>query len=151
MAVEKIPEDTTKKYEVTITRIFDAPVEKVWQAWAEPDMIKMWWGPNNFTVPVVEMDFREGGTSLVSMQAPEEMGSIILYNTWEYTRIVPNKQLEFILRFTDKDRNVLNPQDIGLPEGVPVEVPHVIIFKDIEGKTEMKYSEYGYTTGSRYI
>lgn len=144
--MEKIPKDITKKYELITTRIFDIPVEKVWQAWVEPQMIKRWWGPKNFTVPVVEIDFRVGGTSLVSMQAPEEMGGFILYNTWDYTRIIQNKLIEFTLRFTDKDRKVLSPQDIGLPEGVPIEVPHVIILKDVEGKTEMKYYECGYTT-----
>lgn len=129
-----------------VTRVFDAPVERVWQAWSEPEMVKKWWGPTGFTVPVIEMDFREGDTSLVSMQAPEEIGGFVLYNTWEYTKIVPNERLEFILRFTDRDRRVLNPQDIGIPDGVPREVPHVITFKDVGGKTEMSYAEYGYTT-----
>jgi hypothetical protein len=42
---------------------------------------------------------------------------------------------------------VFNPQDIGIPKGVPREVPHVITFKDAGGgKTEMFYAEYGYTT-----
>jgi uncharacterized protein YndB with AHSA1/START domain len=144
--MERIPKDTTKTYELTINRVFNAPVEKVWHAWGEPEMVKKWWGPKNFTVPVVEIDFREGGTSLVSMQAPGEMGGFVLYNTWEYTKIIPNKQLEFTLRFTDRDRKVLNPQHIGLPEGVPIEVPHVITFESVGAKTEMKYFEYGYTT-----
>jgi len=144
--MEKLTKDMTKPYMLIITRVFDAPVEKVWQAWVEPEMIKKWWGPKNFTVPVIEIDFREGGTSLVSMQAPEEMGGFILYNTWEYTKIIQNKRLEFTLRFTDKDRKVLSPQDVGLPEGVPLEVPHVLTFKDVGGKTEIEYSEYGYKT-----
>jgi uncharacterized protein YndB with AHSA1/START domain len=146
LVMERIPEDKTKTYELTTTRVFNAPVERVWQAWVKPEMVKKWWGPKNFTVPVVEMDFHEGGTSLISMQAPEEMGGFVLYNTWEYTRIVPNKQLEFTLRFTDKDRKVLNPQDIGLPEGIPIKVPHVITFEGVGDKTEINYSEYGYTT-----
>lgn len=65
--LEKISKNITKTYELTITRVFDAPVERVWSAWVEPEMVKKWWGPKGFMVPVVEMDFREGGTSLVSM------------------------------------------------------------------------------------
>jgi len=72
-------------------------------------MIKKWWGPKGFTVPVVKMDFREGGVSLVSMQAPQDMGGFIIYNTWTYTRILPKERLEFILKFTDKAGNMLNP------------------------------------------
>jgi uncharacterized protein YndB with AHSA1/START domain len=150
LAMDKISKNTTKTYELTITRIFDAPVERVWRAWVEPEMAKKWWGPKGFTVPVVEMDFREGSTSLVSMQASEEMGGFVLYSAWEYTKIVPNERLEFILRFIDRDRRVLNPQDIGIPEGVPREAPHVITFKNVGGgKTEMFYAEYGYTTTLR--
>jgi hypothetical protein len=67
LAMEKISKNITKTYELTITRVFDAPVERVWSAWVEPEMVKKWWGPKGFMVPVVEMDFREGGTSLVSM------------------------------------------------------------------------------------
>lgn len=132
--------------DVMVTCIFDAPVEKVWKAWVEPEMVKKWWGPKGFTVSTAELDFREGGVSLVSMQAPQEMGGFVFYNTWTYTRIIPNQRIEFTLRFTDKDRNILNPADIGIPASVPKEVPHVITFRDIGGKTEVTYKESGYTT-----
>ena len=39
------------------------------------------WGPNGFTSPCAEIDFREGGISLVCMRAPEEMGGQDLYST----------------------------------------------------------------------
>ena len=39
-------------------------------------------GANWLNCTIIEMDFHEGGTSLVSMQAPEEMGRVDLYNTW---------------------------------------------------------------------
>lgn len=138
--------DRNETYDLTVTRVFDAPVERVWEAWGKENEVKRWWGPTGFTVPLVEMDFREGGTTLVSMQAPQEMGGFVIYNTWEYTKIVPNERIEFALRFADKDRTMLNPQDIGIPAGVPEEVPHVITFKGVSGKTEMHYAEFGYTT-----
>jgi uncharacterized protein YndB with AHSA1/START domain len=47
--------------ELTITRIFDAPRSLVFKAWTEPKHLTRWFGPNNFTVPVCEMDFRVGG------------------------------------------------------------------------------------------
>jgi len=134
--------------DLVVTRVFDAPVEQVWRALTQSEQVKRWWGPAGFTVPVAEMDLREGGTSLVSMQAPQEMGGVVLYNTWEYTRIVPNERLEFINRFTDQDRRVLDPRALGIPEGVPGEVPHVIALRDLGGTTELTYAEYGYTTHS---
>jgi uncharacterized protein YndB with AHSA1/START domain len=39
------PIQASKKRELAITRVFDAPVEQVWKAWVEPEMVKQWWGP----------------------------------------------------------------------------------------------------------
>lgn len=49
---------------ITISRVFDAPREKVWKAWTDPELIKKWWGPKDFTAPRIEIDFRVGGKYL---------------------------------------------------------------------------------------
>jgi uncharacterized protein YndB with AHSA1/START domain len=54
-------EVATGDRELTITRIFDAPRSLVFEAWTEPKHLMRWFAPNNFTVPVCEMDFRVGG------------------------------------------------------------------------------------------
>jgi uncharacterized protein YndB with AHSA1/START domain len=142
--------DTTKKAVIrnlTVTRIFEAPVAMVWKAWSESEHVMRWWGPTGFTSPVARMDFREGGKSLVCMRAPKEFGGQDMYNTWTYSKIVPLQVIEFVLNFSDKDSNKLDPSKMGLPPGIPQDVPHVITFKPIDGgKTEMTITEYGYTT-----
>ena len=57
---------------MSITRIFDAPVERVWRAWSDGNQVMRWWGPAGFTSPGAAMEFREGGVSLVCMRAPAE-------------------------------------------------------------------------------
>ncbi|HEY1409853.1 MAG TPA: SRPBCC domain-containing protein, partial [Promineifilum sp.] len=57
--------DNQSKQDLVLTHTFDAPVEQVWRAWVEPDLVKRWWGPHGFTAPLAEIDFREGGVSLV--------------------------------------------------------------------------------------
>ncbi len=47
--------------DLVITRIFDAPRDLVWKAWADPEKIKRWWGPESFTVPFCRIDLRVGG------------------------------------------------------------------------------------------
>ncbi len=136
-----------KTRDVVVTRVFDAPVEQVWKAWIEPTMVKRWWGPEGFTCTLAEMDFREGGTSLVCMRAPIEFGGQDLYNTWTYEEIVPMKRLVYILRFTDKDGKAFDPAEMGMTPGIPKEVRNVNIFKDLgNGKTEMIVSEYSYSS-----
>jgi uncharacterized protein YndB with AHSA1/START domain len=132
---------------VVVTRVFAAPVEQVWKAWSEPAMVMQWWGPTGFTSPMAKMDFREGGTSLVCMRAPKEFGGQDTYNTWTYRKIDPNKLIEFILNFTDKDGKKLDPAAMDMPPGIPKDVRHVITFKAVgDSQTEMTVTEYGYTS-----
>jgi uncharacterized protein YndB with AHSA1/START domain len=62
-----------------------------------------WWGSNGFASPSAEIDFREGGTSLVCMRAPKELGGQDLFSTWTYKKIVPMELIEFIQNLADKD------------------------------------------------
>ncbi len=54
---------------IVITRVYNAPVEDVWRAWSEPELVKRWWGPDRFTCPIAKIDFREGGVSIVAKRA----------------------------------------------------------------------------------
>lgn len=138
---------TTDSLNMVITRVFDASPEQVWKAWNTEELVKQWWGPKGFTCPVANMNVKEGGRSLVCMRAPKEFGGMDMYNTWTYQKIVPMQRLEYTLNFTDKDGNVLNPTAIGMPPGIPSEVPHVITFKDLgNNKTEVTVTEHGYTS-----
>lgn len=136
-----------QKHNVIVTRVFDAPVEELWRAWVEPEMVKQWWGPTGFTCPLADMDFREGGTSLVCMRASEEYGGQDMYNTWTYTKIVPNERIEYTFNFSDRDGNKLIPAQAGIPAGVPEDGQHVVTFKDAgDHRTEMTVTEHGYTS-----
>jgi uncharacterized protein YndB with AHSA1/START domain len=47
---------------IVIERVFDAPLERVWKAWTDPEMFVRWWGPKDFTTPAYKADFRVGGS-----------------------------------------------------------------------------------------
>jgi len=63
--------ETANTHALTLTRIIDAPPEKVYRAWTEPELMKQWFAPLPFTTPVVETDVRPGGANLVVMRDPE--------------------------------------------------------------------------------
>ena len=141
----KMTNDTVKKKDVVLTRIFDAPIASVWKAWNDPQLVMQWWGPTGFTSPVCKMDFREGGTTLVCMRAPKEWGGMDMYNTWAYTKIIPHEYIEYIFDWADKDGNRIDPTSIGLQADMPRGMRHTVTFKDLgNGKTEMTISEFGY-------
>ena len=137
---------TRTTHDMVLTRDLDASVDEVWNAWTQADMVKRWWGPAGFTAPVAEMDVRVGGTSLVCMRAPAEFGGGDMYKTWTYTIVEPTTRLEFVQRFSDENRNPLDPASLGLPAGIPSEVPHVLTFRALDdGRTELTVTESGYT------
>ncbi len=51
------------EHELVVTRIFDAPVRLVFEAWTKPDLFKLWWAPKSSGVPLLscDMDVRTGG------------------------------------------------------------------------------------------
>ena len=57
--------------ELVLTRLIDAPREKVFRCWTDPALLKQWFAPLPWTIASVEMDLRPGGTSLIVMKSPE--------------------------------------------------------------------------------
>lgn len=129
--------------QIEVTRIFDAPVEMVWQVWTDPELVKRWWGPKHFISPVAKIDFREGGKSIVSMKAPKEMGGMEFFSIWVYVKIIHLKEIEFIQSLADEDGNKTDPVKVGMPSDFPKDVKTVVTFKVIgNDKTEMTVTEY---------
>lgn len=48
--------------EVIITREFDAPREKVWRAWTDPELVKQWMGPGKYETTIEKWEFEPGGS-----------------------------------------------------------------------------------------
>jgi uncharacterized protein YndB with AHSA1/START domain len=75
---------------LVITRVFDAPVSLVWQAWTQSEHISKWSAPRGFTIPHSEGDLRPGGQWRCCMRAPDGkelwLGGI-------YREIVPSQRI----------------------------------------------------------
>jgi uncharacterized protein YndB with AHSA1/START domain len=129
-------------HDVVVTRTFDAPLERLWRAWSDPDEVMKWWGPLGFTSPECRMDFREGGTTLVCMRSDQGWE---LFNTWTYRSIEPMDRIEFDQGFADKEGHQVAPAELGLPPDIPHDVPHVVSFSAIDSHTtELTVHESGY-------
>ena len=127
---------------LVVSRVFNAPLREVWKVWTEPELVKQWWGPEMFTCPIARMDFREGGTSVVCMRSPKELGGQDMYSIWTYKKIIPGESIEFIQNLADKDGNRQHPDTLGMPPDFPEDVRTVVTFKETgENKTEMTVTE----------
>src|SRR5471032_390440 len=63
--------ETAESKEVRIQRIYDAPIQAVWDAWTDPAQAAQWWGPRGFTLTTHSKDLREGGHWTYTMHRPD--------------------------------------------------------------------------------
>jgi uncharacterized protein YndB with AHSA1/START domain len=138
--------DAARAGRVEVVRELDAGPEEAWRAWSDPEQVRRWWGPQGFTCPRAEMDFRVGGTTLVAMQAPPEYGGGLFHNRWTYTALAEPSRIEFVSTFADGDGHRVEPAELGIPAGVPSEVAHVVDLEPLPGgRTRVRVVEHGYT------
>lgn len=126
---------------IVITHIFQAPIEWVWKAWADPEIIEQWWGAAGYTSKYACMDFREGGKYFLDMEGPD--GSI-MWSTGTYKEIIPLKKIVCTDSFADKDGNIILGNDIGMKGTWPLTMYLTIEFEKIEDhQTRLTLSHAG--------
>lgn len=131
--------------DITITRIFNAPLERVWEAWTNPEDLKKWWGPKDFTAPAIKSDFRIGGKFNYCMRGPA--GTEFDKDMWsggEFKEIVPMKKIVQTDNFTDEEGNIISPAVYGMP-GDWGNMVVTVTFEDAgDGKTKLTIIHTGH-------
>lgn len=61
----------TQSNDIVTTRVFDFSREQVFKAFAQPEYLAQWWGPNGFTNTFNEFEFKAGGSWVFTMHAPD--------------------------------------------------------------------------------
>jgi uncharacterized protein YndB with AHSA1/START domain len=85
------------QHELTLVREFDAPREKIYKAWTDPDLLKQWFVPRPWGVAEATLDVRPGGSNVVVMQDPEGNQ---YPNRGVYLEIVENEKIVFTDAYT---------------------------------------------------
>jgi len=83
--------------ELVLTRLIDAPREKVFKAWTDPELLKQWFAPLPWTTPHAELDVRTGGANLIVMRSPEGNE---FPNRGVYLEVIENERLVFTNAYT---------------------------------------------------
>jgi uncharacterized protein YndB with AHSA1/START domain len=78
--------------ELVLTRLIDAPADKLYRCWTEPALLKQWFAPAPLTTPVAELDVRPGGANFIVMRMPDGME---IPNHGVYLEVIPNRKLVF--------------------------------------------------------
>jgi uncharacterized protein YndB with AHSA1/START domain len=85
---------------LTLIADFSAPVERVWQLWADPRQLERWWGPPTYPATVEEHDLTPGGEVTYFMTGPE---GDKFRGWWRVTSVDAPTSLEFTDGFADAD------------------------------------------------
>jgi uncharacterized protein YndB with AHSA1/START domain len=145
----EIKKDSSNK-KLLVTREFEAPLEQVWKAWTQKEILDQWWAPKPWKAKTKSMDFSEGGKWIYCMEGPDGE------QQWcraDFTTIVPHKFYEGSDAFSDEHGNIND--DIPVtewkvafsPTATGTKVNVELAFKsesDLEKIVEMGFNE-GFT------
>lgn len=109
-----------KSNEIHITRLYDAPVKAVWDAWTDPVQTAKWWGPRGFTITTHAKDLRPGGFWHYTMHGPDG-------KDW------PNRTVYFEV---EKYKKLV--YDHGANETQPALFRVTVLFSEVKGQTKME-------------
>ncbi|MDB5384712.1 MAG: hypothetical protein JWM11_358 [Planctomycetaceae bacterium] len=112
----------TPSNEIHITRIYNAPVQLVWDAWTDPEQVAQWWGPRGFTLTTLSKDLRPGGHWNYIMHGPD---GVDYPNSTKYFEVETNAKLVY---------------DHGANDDQPPLFRVTVLFSEIDGKTKMEMS-----------
>jgi uncharacterized protein YndB with AHSA1/START domain len=95
---------------IHVEREFNAPIETVWKAWTNPDMLEKWWGPKPWVAKTKSMDFTVGGAWLYWMEGPDGQ------KHWSYvkfTAIEEGRRFATDALFSDENANIIPGAPVG--------------------------------------
>ena len=127
-----------------ITRVFDAPREKVWKVWTDPESVKRWWGPQDFSAPVIKIDLRVGGKFLGDMRGPDGKD---YWSVGTYREVKPMERIVATDSFADEKGNVVPASQYGMNADLPLELLLTTTFEDVGDKTRLTLKHEGFPPG----
>jgi uncharacterized protein YndB with AHSA1/START domain len=96
VSVEKDYDDLS----LVLVADFDAPIERVWELWADPRQLERWWGPPTHPSTFERHDLAVGGEMTYVMTGPEGEQS---RGWWRITFVNPPTSLEFTDGYANRD------------------------------------------------
>jgi uncharacterized protein YndB with AHSA1/START domain len=110
----------SKTNELHLTRIYDASIDDVWDAWNDPQQAARWWGPRGFTLTTHSKDLRPGGHWSYTMHGPDGVDYV---NKTIYHEVEPGRKLVY---------------DHGGGDDRPPLFRVTVLFSAVDGKTKLE-------------
>jgi uncharacterized protein YndB with AHSA1/START domain len=115
--------------EFVLSRLLDAPRERVFRAWTEPERMAKWFSPKGVSGAVGKMDLRSGGVYHYGMSLPDGKK---MWGKWIFREVAAPQRLVFVQSFSDENQGVTRHP---MSANWPLETLSTILFDDMGGKT----------------
>lgn len=119
-----------------IERSINAPIEKVWDAFTNPEVLKMWFTPPGMSSAFISVDVKEGGLFRYCFKMDE--GGAEFWGRGVYQKIEAPNYLSYLDTFTDADGNDVPPSHFGMQGNEIVETLAEFFFTGNGGETTVK-------------
>jgi uncharacterized protein YndB with AHSA1/START domain len=120
--------------ELVITRVFNAPRDKVWHAWSDAASLAKWWGPKGSTLRVIKLDFNPGG---IFHYAMEFQPGHPMYGRFIYREIAAPERLVFVSSFSDEMGGITRAPFPQIRDTWPLEILNTVTLTESEGGTTL--------------
>ncbi len=100
---EYLEKESSGKEKFVINRIFDAPLDLMFEMWTDPKHISQWLPPTGAQMEFLRSDIRPGGSSFYSMPGP---GGMKMHGRIEYLTIEKPNRIVYLQQFCDENENV---------------------------------------------
>lgn len=88
---------------ITLVADFPVPVERLWDAFADPRKLERFWGPPGYPATFDDFELRTGNTARYWMTSPQGEK---YFAVWEFTDVVPGRSISLIDHFADADSQI---------------------------------------------
>ncbi len=119
----------TSGQDFVISRVLDAPRERVWAVLTEPEHVREWWSPTGFTMIAINVDLRPGGVFHCGMRSAE---GYKMWGKFTYQEIVPQQRIVFVNTFSNEAGGVTRHPIVPT---WPLETLITITLDEADGKT----------------
>ncbi len=113
----------------TISRTFEAPLARVWQAWTEVENLMQWFGPKGFSMSSAKLDFRPGGAFHYCLRGPNGNE---MWGKFTYREIDVPKRIVLVNSFSDAQGGITRHP---FSPTWPLEMLSTSTFKEEAGRT----------------
>ncbi|TMG55408.1 MAG: hypothetical protein E6H87_14395 [Chloroflexi bacterium] len=131
--------------ELVIERVFDAPRERVFDVFTQPEHVQKWWGPKGVSNAVAEFEARPGGKIFIAERA---LDGATIYIAGVVREIERPSRVLYAIHFADADRKrVAPPAHSGLGDTWDDEIVTLVTFSAEGRRTRMTIRTLsGFTT-----